>query len=93
VIDAVPEIDDILGAPDEQALKGWDQEFSGSQLSNELHQILIPDAYLPVAVIQNAPPVKTVDKLRLRLPGGKSSIANRKSQIVNAFYPIFAIII
>ena len=52
LINAVPEIADMLGIPDEQALKSRDQEFSRRELVYKFRDVFVLDAYFSIAVIQ-----------------------------------------
>ena len=52
-IHTVPKIADVLGIPNEQALKRRDQEFSHCQLADKLRDVLIPDIDFSITIIQN----------------------------------------
>jgi hypothetical protein len=57
-IDAVPEVADVFGIPDEQTLKCRDQEFSVGKAPNKFHDVLVPDAYPAITVAQLSASVK-----------------------------------
>jgi hypothetical protein len=52
-VDAVPETDDVLRIPNEQTLKGRDQELPSCKLAYKFTEVFIPCDYFPIAVIQN----------------------------------------
>jgi hypothetical protein len=52
-VDAVPQIDDVLRIPNEQALKRRDQKLTGRKLAYKGTEVLISGADFSIAVIQN----------------------------------------